>query len=79
MITIDTTLTGLHMKELMKSKGLTYKDIIAATGVTAPAIYKWYRGDCLPTVDNLVVLADLYGCSMDDILVVTRPQKKHVS
>ena len=36
---------------------------------TPQAIYKWQRGDALPTVDNLVALAAVFGVQIDDILV----------
>lgn len=32
------------------------------------AIYKWQRGDSLPTVDNLYALSALFQTSVDDIL-----------
>ena len=38
---------------------------MTATG----AIYKWQRGTALPTVDNLVVLAAVFGVKIDDILI----------
>ena len=40
-------------------------------GFTTPqAIYKWQRGVALPTIDNLVVLANIFGVSMDEIIVL---------
>lgn len=32
------------------------------------AVYKWQRGDSLPTVDNLYALSRLFGTSVDNIL-----------
>ncbi|MEE3400279.1 MAG: helix-turn-helix transcriptional regulator, partial [Eubacterium sp.] len=37
---------------------------------TPQAIYKWQRGMTLPTIDNLVVLATVFGVTMDEIIVV---------
>ena len=43
-----------------------------AFGFNSPqAIYKWQNGAALPTVDNLIVLAALFGVLIDDILVTT--------
>ncbi len=43
-------------------------------GFTTPqAIYKWQRGLALPTIDNLVVLANVFGVSMDEIIVLLTP------
>ena len=36
---------------------------------TPQAIYKWQRGDALPTVDNLVALAAVFEVQIDDILI----------
>ena len=33
------------------------------------AVYKWQRGESLPSVDNLYALSRLFGTTMDDILV----------
>ena len=39
-------------------------------GFTNPqAIYKWQNGCCLPSIDNLVILAAVLGTTVDDILV----------
>ena len=39
-------------------------------GFTNPqAIYKWQNGDCMPTIDNLVILAAVLGVTVDEILV----------
>lgn len=32
------------------------------------AVYKWQRGDSLPTVDNLYALSRLFETTVDDIL-----------
>jgi len=33
------------------------------------AVYKWQRGESLPSVDNFYALSRLFGTTMDDILV----------
>ena len=73
MPTIDMIATGLNIRRLRNINGLTNADLQQAFGFQTPqAIYKWYRGDSLPTVDNLVILADLFGVKVDEILVVKR-------
>ena len=39
---------------------------------SAQAVYKWQRGDSLPTVDNLYALSVLFGTTVDEILVGDR-------
>ena len=70
MITIDAAATGRNMVALRNAAGLTTMDIANAMGFTSRnAIYRWFSGDSLPALDNIVVLADLFGVRVDDILV----------
>ena len=71
MPTINITATGDNIKKMRKAAGLTVKDLQNIFGFGTPqAIYKWQNGTALPTVDNLVVLAAVFGSKIDDILVV---------
>jgi transcriptional regulator with XRE-family HTH domain len=67
---IDLTATGINITRLRISAGMTVKDLQDIFGFSTPqAIYKWQRGVALPTVDNLVVLAALFGVTVDEILI----------
>ena len=67
---IDMISTGINITRMRISAGLTVKDVQDIFGFSTPqAIYKWQRGTALPTVDNLVVLAVLFGVKIDDILI----------
>ena len=67
---IDMTATGINIARLRLDAGITVKDLQDIFGFNTPqAIYKWQRGTALPTVDNLVVLAAVFGVRIDDILV----------
>ena len=62
----------MNIARLRRNAGLTVKDLQNVFGFTTPqAIYKWQRGTAMPTVDNLVVLAAVFGVMIDDILVYT--------
>ena len=66
---IDVTATGTNIARLRANAGLTVKDLQDIFGFNTPqAIYKWQRGTALPTVDNLVVLAAVFGVRLDDIV-----------
>ncbi len=68
---IDMTATGINITRLRIKAGLTVKDVQDIFGFSTPqAIYKWQRGTALPTVDNLAVLAAIFGVKIDDILIV---------
>ena len=68
---IDMTATGMNITRLRINAGLTVRDLQNIMGFATPqAIYKWQHGTALPTLDNLVVLAAVFGVTMDDIIVV---------
>jgi len=74
---IDVAATGANIKSMMRTKGFKVSDVQARCGFNTPqAIFKWFRGDALPTIDNLVILAAVLGVTMDEIIVVDTPASK---
>ena len=73
MPVIDMTATAANIGRMMGAAGVTAADVAEAMGFTTRnAVYRWLRGDTLPTLDNMVILADLLGAGVDDILVLRR-------
>lgn len=71
--TIDVKGTGDNIKSRMNQKGITPKDVRDGLGLSSvQAIYKWFYGHNLPTIDNLLILSDMLGCKIDDLLEVVR-------
>ena len=69
---IDMAATGRNIDRLRRDAGLTVRQLQAVFGFSTPqAIYKWQRGDALPTLDNMVVLAAVLGVTVEEILVIT--------
>ncbi|MGI6781722.1 MAG: helix-turn-helix domain-containing protein [Acholeplasmataceae bacterium] len=69
---INLEKTGKNIKRLREEKNLTVRDLQEVLGFESPqAIYKWQWGESLPTIDNLVILAKIFGCQIHDILVIT--------
>ena len=67
---INMTATGSRIRELREARGLSVRDLQAYFGFEAPqAIYKWQKGDALPSVDNLLALSTLLEVPMERILV----------
>ncbi len=67
---IDMTATGMNIMRLREDAGMTVRDLQKTFGFSTPqAIYKWQRGTALPTVDNLIVLALVFGVTIEDILI----------
>ena len=69
--TVNMVATGQNIVRLREEAGMSVKDIQNVFGFSTPqAIYKWQRGAALPTIDNLVVLASLFGVGIEEILVI---------
>ena len=70
---IDMAATGNNIMRMRRNAGMTVRDLQDIFGFSTPqAIYKWQRGETMPTVDNLVVLAAVFGVTVDEILVYQR-------
>ena len=68
---IDLKRTGENIKELREDGGLTVVELQRQFGFNTPqAIYRWQNGITLPSVDNLLILANVFGVKIDDILIV---------
>ena len=69
MVTIDMEKTGKKIKEIRKRSGMTIRQVQEACGISAAAVCKWQNGQAMPTLDNLIILADLWDVKMDDLIV----------
>ena len=77
---IDMAATGQNIARLRKRAGLTVKDLQDIFGFATPqAIYKWQRGTAMPTLDNIAVLAAVFGVMIDDILIFENCVQQRVS
>ena len=68
--TIDLAATGANIKALIKRKGLKVADVQTVFGFNTPqAIFKWMRGDAMPSIDNIVILANIPDVPIDEIII----------
>lgn len=68
---IDMKATGRRIQRLRERRGMSVRELQEWLGFEQPqAIYKWQRGECLPTVDHLLMLSRVFGVSMQDLLVI---------
>lgn len=65
---IDTVKTGQNIRSMRIKSGMTIKDIQDVCGISAAAVCKWQNGQAVPTVDNLVVLSNIWNVRIDDII-----------
>ena len=77
---LDAQATGARIKELRKRHHLRVEDVARFMGFESEqAVYKWQRGDSLPTIDNLYALSILFETSVDDILRGSRGEDESPS
>ncbi|MBE7004834.1 MAG: helix-turn-helix transcriptional regulator [Ruminococcaceae bacterium] len=77
---IDPVATGANIIRLRSERGLTVRDLQEYFGFDEPrAIYKWQRGQTLPSVDNLFALGAILNVPLDEILVPAEPHLNMVS
>ena len=67
---INPVKTGKSIKRLMAERGLTARDIRQRLGFAERRpVYFWLAVKNLPSIDNLLIPAEMMHVSMDDILV----------
>ncbi len=67
---IDMQQTGAKMKRLLETAGYTPRMIQEYLHLSCvQPIYRWYKGLILPTVDHLLMLSELLGVHMEELLV----------
>ena len=62
-------LTGQNITMLRKQRGISVRSLQTMLGITTPqAIYKWQRGETLPSLENLIALSRIFSVPMESIL-----------
>lgn len=57
-----------RLVKLRKENNLSQEALANKLGISRQAVSKWERAEASPDTDNLILLADLYGVSLDDLL-----------
>ncbi|MBQ4283522.1 MAG: helix-turn-helix transcriptional regulator [Lachnospira sp.] len=69
--TIDPIKTGEKIKTMLNDAGYSVKYIQDYLDLACPqSIYRWYKGQILPSVEHLCALSRLLGVHMDELLVL---------
>ena len=58
-----------RLYELRKKKGLSQEELANRLNVTRQTISKWEVGDSTPDMEKLVAISDLFGISLDELVV----------
>lgn len=57
-----------QLKVIKERYGKSEYYITRKTNITDGVFYSWKRGEHIPSVENLIKIAQLFGCSLDFIL-----------
>ena len=60
---------GNKLYALRKSKGLSQEELASHLEVTRQTVSKWEVGDSTPDLDKLVLLAELFEISLDELIL----------
>jgi len=67
---IDMEATGDTIRRLRIERGVSVKELSQFLGLSdVRAVYKWQRGETLPSIDNLLALSILLEVPIDQILI----------
>lgn len=58
----------MSFKSLRDSKGLTQYDVAEKLNVSQSAVSRWENGECVPCRKYRPILAQLFGCTVDELL-----------
>ena len=65
---MDTKMIGSFLKELRKENNMTQEQLGERIGVTNKTVSRWETGNYMPPVESLILLSDIYGISIYEIL-----------
>lgn len=57
-----------NLKHIRKEKGLSQEALALDMGVSQQSVAKWESGKSLPRASTLTHLAQVLGCSVDELL-----------
>lgn len=70
---VDMKETGKRIDALRRKHNLTVKELQDLLGLETPqSIYKWQRGETLPNIENLLILAQALQSTVEDIVVLKK-------
>jgi transcriptional regulator with XRE-family HTH domain len=61
--------------ELRKQKGLSQEELANRLNVSRQTVSKWEVGESTPDMEKLVAMSDLFGVSLDELVLDKAPEK----
>lgn len=63
----------LFIRQYREKKELSQKQLAEKLGVNQNTVSQWETGRSSPPVDKLIIMSDLFGCTIDELV---RGEKK---
>lgn len=68
---------GKFISSMRKEKGYTQLELAKKLGVTDKAVSKWERGLCFPDMSLLVPISEIFGLTINELLIGEKSSKKN--
>lgn len=59
---------GANLKSVMDEYGVNQKELSEMTGISRPMINKYVNGETIPTLINLINIANILDCELTDFV-----------
>lgn len=70
---VDMVATGERINHIRKERKITVREMAEYLGFNNPkSIYRWFRGETLPTLENIYALSLLFGVTVNDLIIAHR-------
>lgn len=69
-ISLDMRMTGHVLSDKIRKRGYTVAEIQKELNLSCPQpIYRWFKGQTMPSIDNLYKLSALLEVHMEDLVI----------
>lgn len=58
----------MNINKLREKHKLTQSDLSDKIGVSQSAVAKWETGETIPSTKNLIKLAQIFNCTIDELV-----------
>lgn len=66
---IDVTATGRNIGTMIRRSNYSVPDVADYLGTTPSLVYRYIRGDVLPSTDRLLALSRLLDVTINDLIL----------
>ena len=66
---IDTAKTGQKCYEVIRPLFKTQKQVAEALGISYATVSNWKSGLSMPSIDNIVIIAEMTGSTLDELVI----------